>query len=332
MAKYFDAHLYLANWGTRELMLRFPRSVLDPATAALYCNHEHASVDVSGDFVVLTFHSESEDSYWEDGGGWLSRIIGVREGIAGGDHRALYIAWLLGVQDVDPDEDDEYDEEDESERDGTEPPVPPGLKKLNGPLEALRDFLRIDDDLLAAAAERSPAPEPEAAREELDAWVAALPDAEKTALLQRIAGDEPVAVRAELLRRFRLGRRGEPAKATETEAPRTAAELLAAAERRAKERKRAEAERAAAQRSRFLDELATREDATWRRVDTLIATKQPKAYDEAVALLRDLRDLAARDGRAAEAEARLQALREAHARKPGLLQRLGRIGAGKSSR
>ena len=29
MERYFDAHLYLANWGTRQLMLRLPKRVLD---------------------------------------------------------------------------------------------------------------------------------------------------------------------------------------------------------------------------------------------------------------------------------------------------------------
>ena len=32
--KYFDAFLYLANWGTRWLMLRMPRKLLDPKTVA----------------------------------------------------------------------------------------------------------------------------------------------------------------------------------------------------------------------------------------------------------------------------------------------------------
>jgi hypothetical protein len=31
MERYYDAHLYLANWGTRQVMLRLPRSVLAAA-------------------------------------------------------------------------------------------------------------------------------------------------------------------------------------------------------------------------------------------------------------------------------------------------------------
>jgi len=37
MERYFDAHLYLANWGTHRIALRLPRAALDPATAARYC-------------------------------------------------------------------------------------------------------------------------------------------------------------------------------------------------------------------------------------------------------------------------------------------------------
>ena len=34
--KYFDAFLYLANWGTRWLMLHVPRKLLSPETAAAF--------------------------------------------------------------------------------------------------------------------------------------------------------------------------------------------------------------------------------------------------------------------------------------------------------
>jgi len=35
--RYFDAYLYLANWGTRQLMFRLPRGVLDAEAAGQYC-------------------------------------------------------------------------------------------------------------------------------------------------------------------------------------------------------------------------------------------------------------------------------------------------------
>ena len=73
MAKYFDAFLYVANWGTRELMLRFRRGVLDLATAKHYCGGA-SSARSSGDFVILDFLSDDErgDDWDDDGTGWMS--------------------------------------------------------------------------------------------------------------------------------------------------------------------------------------------------------------------------------------------------------------------
>jgi uncharacterized Zn finger protein len=61
-------------------------------------------------------------------------------------------------------------------------------------------------------------------------------------------------------------------------------------------------------------------------VDTLIATKQPGKYDEAVRLLRDLRDLGTRNGRGGEVDAHLLSLCQAHAKKPSLLDRMRKAG------
>jgi hypothetical protein len=117
---------------------------------------------------------------------------------------------------------------------------------------------------------------------------------------------------------------------------RTVAELLGEAERARDERRRVEAEKAAKERARVereaanarvkhLDMLAGTERALWKRVDELVATKQPKRYEEAVVVLTDLRDLALRHG-GADFARRLEALRTEHARKPTLIQRLESAG------
>jgi hypothetical protein len=49
MERYFDAFLYLANWGTRRLMLRLPSGALDAEMAALYCYTDAASVTETDD-------------------------------------------------------------------------------------------------------------------------------------------------------------------------------------------------------------------------------------------------------------------------------------------
>src|SRR6185295_4076764 len=83
---------------------------------------------------------------------------------------------------------------------------------------------------------------------------------------------------------------------------RTVGELLREAEHAGHERRRVQAEKAAKEKARHeraaaaarvkrLDKLAGTEPALWTRVEALVATKQPKRYDEAVVVLTDLRDL-----------------------------------------
>jgi hypothetical protein len=63
----------------------------------------------------------------------------------------------------------------------------------------------------------------------------------------------------------------------------------------------------------------------WEKVAGLIATKQPKSYDQALEFLVNLRDLAERkDG--ADFQRRVEALRSAHARKPTFIARLEKAG------
>ncbi len=247
MEKYFDAFLYLANWGTHELMLRVPRRVLPLETAKRYCAGDCASARAKGDHIVLSFRSEDEGSEWVDeDNDTLAALVPVRAELASGDLRALYIAWLGCVQNGEVDDDD------------SEPPCPPGLGKLSPALEAFANFLRIDPDLIDAAAATSPdltAINDEALRR----WVSALPEEEKTALLVRLAGGAEAHVRAELLLRFRESRPTSRTRLAEAKT-RTVGEILEAGAARAEERARRETERATREQARREREAAEARD------------------------------------------------------------------------
>ncbi len=103
---------------------------------------------------------------------------------------------------------------------------------------------------------------------------------------------------------------------------RTVADLLDDAARRRADRQQARA----LARERRLDELAREESGAWSRVDALIATRKPAEYDAAVTLLTDLQALAERVDRYDTFTLRTMALRETHARKPSLIERLNRAG------
>ncbi len=61
-------------------------------------------------------------------------------------------------------------------------------------------------------------------------------------------------------------------------------------------------------------------------MDALISTKRPRDYEVAVQLLKDLAEHGEQRGREAEVRDRLAQLRQAHARKPTLLERLKAAG------
>jgi hypothetical protein len=320
MTKYYDAFVYFANWGTHDLRFRFPKAGLDVELVDRYCPTDCAELRLAGDHAILSYLSQDEEGDWESDDGWMSSLAPLRADILAGDFRCLYLGWLncVGCRELEDNE--------------VEPPVPPGLRELTAPLRAFVDFLRIDDSLIETAAEASP---PLAAQsdsaEELRVWVEGLPLPVKDSLLCRLAHEPPLAVQRELMRQFCAER---PPQHPEPETGgRTVGQLLASAEQRTQEKRRLAAEKkarekarrqeeAAKARQKHLDGLANRETQAWQEVDALIATRQPKSYDQAVKLLRDLRELADRQGQTAAAIARLAALRDAHSNKPSLLRRL----------
>jgi hypothetical protein len=333
MERYYDAHLYVANWGTHRVMLRLPGDLLDPDVVEEYCVGEQVSARVTDEFIVLDFTSEDhagEFDFDEDAEVLLSAIVGVRAELAAGDLRPLYVAWLAAYGAWERDE----DAFDRAADDDLEPPVPPGLAALTAAQRALADFLRLDEDLLATAAQTSPPLEDVADDPgELAGWVTRLPVAEKNRFLGRVVQGDAARVRVDLLRRFR----GDTAPTVVVPPRRTVADLLDdAAGRRADRDRRLAAQRAedearqekarALAREQRLDELAGVEAAAWSRVDALIATRKPAEYDAAVTLLTDLQALAERENRHRTFTLRLTALRQTHARKPSLLERLNRAG------
>ncbi|MDB5351818.1 MAG: hypothetical protein JWN86_3065 [Planctomycetota bacterium] len=335
--RYFDAFVYVANWGTRRLMFRIPRKAFDAEVAKAYCDGEQFSIEAGKDHVILTFWSREEEDWdeWTEGEAWMPSLIAIRDELMRGDLRALYIGWLATL---DADECDA----DECDDDGREPPVPPGLGSLSAAQSALAEFLRVDPTLIEVAASGSAGEPPtEPSPSDVSRWVKGLPEAEKEAYLLRfLAGEGDLAIRAEVSRRFRESTAPKPTRHSPKTEGRTIAEILAGREALVEAREREEAGRAAEERtrrereqaearSRYLEDLAGREQSAWEDVETMIARKLPKEYDRAVALLVDLRDLAERSGHASRAEARIVELRRSHAAKRTLIQRLDEKKLGK---
>ena len=328
MEKYFDAFVYVANWGTHQLMLRVPVSLFDMKAAKAYTSDQSLQLHAKNDHVIVEFTSNTEDGgRWEEGEGYLAPLLPVRAELMAGDWRSLYLGWLVDVL---------YGYGEEEDR---EPPVPPNLGKLSRPLQKLADFLWLDKDLIKVAARSSvQAATHEASSKDRAAWIADLPDAEKDEWLLRVMeGDQP-NLNSELHQRFqRVWNSKNPAAEASAASRRTAKELCAAFERQ-REVSQASAERKAAEKrtreeraraeahSKFLASLTERGESVWSDVEALIASKNTDNYDEAVKQLRGLKDLAERDGLMDRFVERVKELKKRHTTKSGFLKRLRNAG------
>lgn len=320
MERWFDLHLYLANWGTRRLMMRLPKRLVERSSLdAFLIDVDWVRVWAKGEHLIVDMcRDEVEQGYddWDDGSGWLDALAPLRADVLCGDLRLFYLLWLTALQDG------------VLEADKAEPHA--GIGPLTGALEAAADFFGIDRDLVRAAAEQTGGAGQAVSDDRLRDAVVELSDADKTDLLLRVADGDP-HVGAELRRAAKAGRTGP------VDDLRTAAELSAcaveirrererAAARRLAEEQRRRAEQAERARRRRLKGLRQRGEAVWREVETEIARRNAAGYDRAAALLVDLEALAAEDGTETDFARRLAAIRDRHQRKERFLERLKGLG------
>ncbi len=220
LAQYYDAMFYIANWGSCQLAFRFPAALVEVDTMQRYTvvttdyPSDAVTISVKDDTVILSLSVNEQEFDWVEGEDWLDEMIGLREALIQGDYRVLYLAWLKGIA-------MEYG----VDKEALEPPVPPGLRDLTPALESFVECFDVPVDLIAIAAERSPALKLQGPNEAmLRQRIAALSLEEKDAFLLRLARDEP---RLSLVLREHLGLLRSVLSA-DTEPRRTVGDLLAA--------------------------------------------------------------------------------------------------------
>ena len=198
MERWFDLHLYLANWHTRRLMIRVPKRFVNMADMDRFVGEiDWVEVWTSGDNLIVDIQRDEVevDDDWDDGSGRLAALAPLRTDLISGDLRLFYLLWLTAVQ-------EEFVPDDEVE------PLP-GIAPLTSALEGFAEFFGIDFDLMEAAAELA-ADDAAISGHDLRQALAAIPEREKIELLLRaVDGDSYVG--AELRSRLR---KNNPSSAT----------------------------------------------------------------------------------------------------------------------
>ncbi len=324
MEKFFDAHVYVANWGSRHLMMRLPRGGVDEEILSSYVVDEVLDYWTTDEHLIIQWlRNEEPDDDWVEAESWMVQLLPLREELRRGDYRALYLGWLYGVC-VGNITDDE-----------TEPPVPNGLGSPTAAQQALAEFLGIDSDLFAAAALGVPSvPTPADSEHEMAQWVSSIPSDEAKQYLLLLLEGKAQQAEAQIQRRYALSLRASLSTQTvSAQESRSVAKLRALAEqgrteRREREQKKRERELAKRrqERERYLTALAGNFEQHWKKVSDLAEQKTSAAYDHACDLLGDLSEAASLTQRRAEFVKRLSQFRATYARRSALLQRLNKAG------
>lgn len=335
MGRYFDAHVYSSNWGSCRLMLKLPQDVLGQSDLASYFSDEDGCTDgnafwaqQAGANWVVSWDFDDDSGEYErflsedDGPGWMARLLPLRDELLRGDLRPLYLGWMALLCSGELDDD------------ALEPPVPAGLGTLTPAQEALAEFLLLDQDLLAVAAQASPAlAGPDRVDDMVQAWIAQLPPAEMHAAMRMLlAGQGREAerqVRARHAAWLRTHAKPEPAAQVRRTVAQIEAGRAAVEQRRlARERKEKEAREAKqrAVRAKHLEGVAAQADAVWQSVDQLLQGTSAAAYDKALKAVAELSEALAAQGREAEFRRGLVKLLSAHGKRPAWVSRLRNAG------
>lgn len=95
MQLYFDAHVYVANWGTAVFMLRLPIETLGEEIVDAVTVPDILEGNSTTENWILTWRLDESTDHdhfdMEDGRGWMTRLAPIRDELLRGDLRSLYI-------------------------------------------------------------------------------------------------------------------------------------------------------------------------------------------------------------------------------------------------
>ncbi|MGL5194290.1 MAG: hypothetical protein ACRC8Y_11955 [Chroococcales cyanobacterium] len=311
--KCFDIMLYTASWGSRQLMFRLPKSLINSAELEPDQVPDGIEISTTEQSVIIDIKILDEDlNGWTEGEGLLPGMLSLRDDLLQGDYRVLYLGWLQAAQlgyDFEPDT-------------CIELPIPANLHNLSKPLEAFVDFVELNPDLIDAAAQLSPLAKTKSdSIPELQKRIPQLSEQERNDFLARLLQKE-LNLNLKLSQRLRSLSK-KPTPQTVPDSPgRTLSELLTLSVESEKLREQKEQQIAKQEKIQKIQELAPRESYLWEQVFHEIGCKHAKTYDRAIVHLLNLQDIAEYHGKLPEFQARVRTIQQDYSNLRGVMSRL----------
>ncbi len=323
MRRYFDAHVYVANWMTAVFKLRIPIDALSQEAQDILEKAEGDVLDYTTTKTrcIITWSLEDSEDYdrfdMDDGEGWMPRLTPIRDELLRGDFRSLYIGWLADSAEMDDEQ--------------LEPACVSGLGSLTPAQQALVEFIEVDPDLLAAAAMENPdIQDAGPAEQDEDDWIESLPRDEVITLLKMLLEGEGHKAERTMKNQFAAWQREQPGRENSI-SRRSLGEirenLVTAKTNRLENeqhRRKQQEEKSRREREAYLKNLSNDFPQAWKQVQRTLIRGSGMAYDEACQALLDLSEAYALVGRSKSFELKLEEFMSAHQRRKAFVERLRR--------
>jgi hypothetical protein len=325
MERYFDAHVYVANWMTAIFMLRLPIEALTKETAKAMEVPYILDFKATRSHWIITWSLEESEDYdrfgMEDAYGWMARLAPVRDELLRGDLRSLYIGWLAAVSREIMDDD------------AMEPISVRGLGQPTAAQQALAEFLEVDPDLLAGAGMGRPAAaEAEISAQEMDQWIDGMPGEEVKSILKQLL--EGKGQQAERYIRNRFASWQRSSQSGNNQSPRRKVGQLRQNAQKAREvrlekekqdQKQREIKRLE-KRKAYLKKLSSDFPKAWALVKEPVERGSGRGYDEACSILVDIAAAYDLFATKKQFQKELKKFMAGHLRRKALIQRLVKAG------
>lgn len=325
MQRYFDTHVYVANWMSAIFMVRLPIEALSEETAQAVSVPYMLDINATRSHWIITWSLRESEDYdrfgMEEGSGWMVRLAPVRDELLRGDLRGLYIGWLAAVS-------GELMDDDELEPNGIS-----SLGSFTAAQQALAEFLDVDPDLLVSASMDRPATQSGGTSEkDMDKWIDSLARGEVNPLLKQLL--EGKGKQAERVVRSRFAAWERSMQADNTGAPRRKVGELRQStekirqlrlEKQEHARKQDELKRRKARES-HLKELSNDFAKVWESIRKPVERGTGGGYDEACRALVDIAEAYALFSTGEQFQKELKKFMADHLRRKALIQRLAKAG------
>ena len=312
--KYFDFMLYTANWGDVRLIYKFPKDLVSKKSLRQFSVDDRITTIELGNYIILDIYFSFDDGM-ED---WIygdeidtAALCSLRNDIISGDYSSLYLAWLhLNISkeeylftDIDQKTKIPYDNV--------------GIDKSSNNLSTFIEMFSISQEIVSNAKTN----DSKKYGHDYSELLYMMSNSDKIIFLDRLLFDEPL-LKSKLEQHLKQYSYEDETSELQS---RTISEFNAEIETKRLKKYSEDKIKREAKKLRKLETLEKEEPEMWVYIHRLIKERKTKSYDEAVKILKELKQLAKHKNKQNEFTFKIGELKEDYSRLSALKQRIDKI-------